>query len=1215
LNTYDPLAEFDQMLEQQRQREATEQRNRPQVDNGGSEAVKPWYQSAFETVDAFVYGVADTVTFGYMDEIGGTLDHKVLGRGESVQDAMNTYRENVAKMAEEYGTSMFLGQLAGGFVPVLGAVGRGASLRSLLVGGAAYGGLYGSGSANGDLSDRAQGAAIGAGLGLALGYTLGGVLIPAAKWGGQHIASVFRHGQTPKLDIELPAPKLATATDAPVPRSSAAPDAPAASPPRTNIITGQADDQLEDGAVLSLKELLGDPGAARAALNKRLGTMSAEEAQKLLARIEQAELSGDVLKDPHYRSLLGLDISDAKIDPDDALRAIGMLEEATEAIRRKAGQKPIGFGQQTREFNERLEEGVVMADLEEAVKASRKGYVDGRIATNAQMLAGITLVRARQQLLPEIKKGVEGARERLAETITKASHMLAVANAIKSNFGRNLGSLRNAGKFALDDGIADDLIEVPSLEALRKRVDSALKDLGDEDMIDLLGRLRTLEDVNKLDDILTNAESAKAFGLWRRTMNSVSTFLKSNALTPATGLFNTISFVGHDFFRNTLAKGRAARRLKLEGRMDEATALRFELDVANGVYWEAHKRGLKALMQRVRWEFWGDVERIAAVAWNGGKAGASRRQAMLDKGYAAPDLREFQQQPRLAVTDTKAFNARMAGGGAFGSLVNRLMATTANVVDATGQASMKLFTGAIDDWGRNFVVVKETYALSARQAIREAMETQAHLGEKEMLDWASKRARELAEMPPADILAKAEAKLLKGEDLDDELVFFAQRDKAVELEAERTLFMDGPQTVIGRASATIAQGADNLVGLRQVQGILLPYIRTPIRLFERGLVSYTPWGAKSKEVQAILNKGGVQAEIVKAQMEIGTWGIGLGMLLGTSGVLKLTNGGFTNTGNLETGAPNRIEIGGKWFEVGRLDPFAITLALGGFLGQALNAGFREGTEYEAQQGFETALSIAWLAIRDSVLEKSYLNGLQDLMEVMFARNEGSAVHGLEKMAINAFTRMIPMAGTWRQINDTIRGQAPEAIGWMDNMLRAIPGAGIYMDPRVDALGNEVESRFMGVAFGDSNSNQGQEISEVTRQLRDLGIDITNLKKADRNGLELTSSELTQLRRIRGKEAQVSGLTMEQALQQLMGDPFFQNLPSKEQKEDMVVELMSKFNEPARQILESRDPNYAANRAAYKSLADYMAMGMSREDARTEAIETNRRYGLQDPDRL
>lgn len=1218
MSEYDPLADFDQRMARRRAEGAAERRQAPRVEREGSSRIG----EAFEVVDSFVYFVADTVTVGYMDEVGSWLDHTVLGQGESVGDRLREYREGVDRMREEHPYAALIGSLVGALVP-FGALTRANSVRQMVLGGGAMGALYGSGSSDAeDLMGRLEGAVTGGLIGAGTGYALGGVLIPAAKWGGGHIAAIFRNGRAPRLEGLEFAPAATRAPDVPsAPRPSTL-DAP--TPTRINTITGAAEDQIEEGALLSLRELLGDPGAARKALQQRLGRMTSEEAQRIANRLEQAELSGEVVSDPHFRSLLGLDISDTEIDTDTAFRAIALLEEAAEAIFEKAGNGRVSFQQQTREFSERLEEGVIMEDLSEALKNASKGYIDGRIATNAQMLAGITLVRAKQQLLPEIKRGVEGAKEQLAETLTKAAHMLAMANGIKSAFGRNLGSLRNAGKFGLDDGIADDLIEVESLEAIRKRVDGALKDLGDDDLVDLLGRIRTLDDVHKIENILTNAEEAQAFGAWRRTMNTVSTFLKSNALTPATGLFNTISFVGHDFFRNHLAKGRAARNLARAGRMDEATALRFELEVGRSVYWAAQRRGLKALFNRVRWEAWGDVERIAAVGWGRGSAASfarGRRQSMLERGYQAPDLREFQQQPRLAVTDTVGFNRRLgelkAGGGAFGNIVYHLQragAVAGNTLDAAGQASMKLFTGAVDDWGRAFITMKETYALSARQAIREAMEQ--GLPQDKMLDYAKRRAVELAEMPPADILAKAEARLAKGLDPDEETLFYARMEKEVDLEADRTLFMDGPQTSGGRASMVVARGADKLVGLGQVEGILLPYIRTPIRLFERGLVSYTPWGKASREVQQALARGGAQAEIVKAQMELGFMGMKLGMLLGTTGVLRLTNGGWQNSGNLEAGPPNRIELpGGVYFEIGRLDPFALTLALGGFLGQALNAGFRDGTEYEAEEGFRTALQIAWLSIRDAVLEKSYLNGLQDLLEVLFAREDGAAMAGVERAALSAFTRIIPASGISRQINDTIRGTAPETVGWMDNMLRAIPGAGLYLDPRVDALGNEVESRVMGLAFGNSETNDSEPITDVTRQLRELGINLRNLRRADPAGFELTSSELTALRRIRATEAlNRNGQTMQEALAELLADPYFLALPNEDQKQDEVVRVMAEFNEPAREILEERDPQYLANRAAFKSLTDYMAEGMSRRDAEAQARDDNQRFGLLSPDR-
>src|SRR3546814_7786056 len=64
-----------------------------------------------------------------------------------------------------------------------------------------------------------------------------------------------------------------------------------------------ADDMVEDGALLTARELLGDPNAARLALTKRIGKLSEEDAVKRSARLLKAEAEGRHAADPHYRSL------------------------------------------------------------------------------------------------------------------------------------------------------------------------------------------------------------------------------------------------------------------------------------------------------------------------------------------------------------------------------------------------------------------------------------------------------------------------------------------------------------------------------------------------------------------------------------------------------------------------------------------------------------------------------------------------------------------------------------------------------------------------------------------------------------------------------------------------------------------------------------------------------------------------------------------------
>lgn len=1190
---------------------------------------------------SFVYGAADTVTFGFLDELGAGADWLLLGK--DYHKALQDNRDQLAETREAHGSAYFAGQLAGGFAPVLGWGGRlkaaatarelNSGLKGMVVAGGVQGALYGAGSADDGVQSRLLGAASGGAMGAAGGYLLGATIIPAAKWSAAATRDMVltRFGKSPRLTSAFSPARVERASGAVAEDLQAArletrgrpiqsQRGPSGPRPTINHLTGAADDVLDEGAILTTRELVGDISAARTAISDRVGKMTVQQAQRFAERLERAELEGGVVDDPHYRSLLGIDVSDHLLDQDTAKQAATLLEEATEAVLEKAGMGTRTTGQNDHAFREAFGAGVTEADTGEALERSRHLINDARIGGHQQMLAALQFTRAKDKYLPKILMGDREARAGLLEALTKSIRIHAEGTAIKAQMARGMADMRwHKGKLAMAEVIDQD-IHIETEASIRKRVDASLRELGEGEFADLMSRLKSLDDMDHVQQVLLNPREAQALGAWRRTLNTLSAFIKSNSLTPASGLFNTIGFVMHDMFRNGAAKRWAARNFEIAGKADEALALRFEMEVGRRVYMAAHKRGISAAMDRLKWEWWSDVERVAGVGLGSNSRAALKatasKVAMVKDGYQAPDVREFEDRARLAITDVSDFNKQMdaIGGGAFGRVVEALHRTRAaatNTLDAAGTATAKVVAGGLDDWGRAFVKTKETYALAARYAIRETM--QLGLPVDETLKLAQKRAVQLAEMPPRDLLDEVETALVNGRELPDDLKFALGLNGQAEKEAERVLFMDGPQTHYGRTAERGAKGLDKAFSLGTVEGILIPYIRTPLRIFERGMVSYTPWAGKAQEVQDILAKGGMEAEIEKARMELGSMVIGMGAMLAGAGAITLTNGGYDNSSNLTGAAPQRLNLpGGGFVEIGRLDPFALTLALGGFIGQAAKT-FQDERQHghEHEEALASAVQIAFLAAREGILEKTYVTGIRDMIKSVFSENDDGFVAGYEKALQSAFSRMIPFAATSRIANDTLHGSAPEAIGWMDNILRAVPGGGLVLPSRVDALGNDVEGRVGGVAFGTTT-----DVDDVTRRVADLGINIQNLKKADPSGFKLTSDELSELRRIRGTEATNSeGETMKEALARLLDNPWFQRLPSKEQQQDEVVEVMRDFNKPARELLAERHPTYAADRAGMKSLADYMAEGMARKDAKAFAVEDVQQMGLPVPERL
>ncbi|WP_313438667.1 hypothetical protein [Novosphingobium sp.] len=1199
-----------------------------------------------DTAGSFMLGVADTITFGFLDEAGAFVDSIGLTDGRenvwnSERDFGDIFGANVdenrailSSAQENHGTAFLTGQVAGALVPIGNKLAAGKGVGGAVLSGAAMGGLYGVGSAEGGFQDRLTGGAVGAAIGGLGGYILEGMVMPVGRLGFDKVRTMFKRGAPINMESSLIPPSIRReAVDVLDTAPASAAKAPTKDPLGldTSVKLGAREsisDTIEDGALISARELLGEPGAARAAITKRLGKLSGVEAQKLYSRIEQAEADGSVLTDPHYRSLLGIDLGDTELTTDEVVRAAEAFEFATQKLAEKAGIKPRTVKGMESEVGKELKKGVTLGDLEEAFEQSQKGYIKTRIAQHVMFSTTAKVIRLRTELLPDVLKGVEGSRDKLAEELTDAAHRFAIARGIVSNAGRALSILSHGTRARMVD-VADDIYELESREAISKRVQGSLRELDDEGLSHLLSQVRTMADSDKLADVLMNPERAAAVTAWTRTLNSVSLFLRSNALTPATGLFNTVGFVLNDFFRNDLAKSWAARGMVKGGQVEAGLALKLERDTGRAVYWKAHKAGLKALMKRVQWEFWGDVERIAGVGWGTGVVAAKARlkkTTMLADGFVPPELREFRERLRLNVADVGEFNTRIdgareaAGDSALANIVyhlQRARAVTANVVDAGGSFGMKLFTGAVDDWGRNFVRVKETYAQATRFATREAVE--AGVPQERLGSYVQTRAQELAELPTADLLQRVDAALLAADGpLTGEGEFLADLHKIVEDEADRVLFMDGPQSELGKASAAFFDKVPALL-----TAVFVPFVRTPIRLFEQGVVNYGPLAARSAEVQDILARGAragatadekLAATLEQARVEVGTMVFQSGLALGLVGGVTATNGGFDSSGNLDAGPANRINLpGGGFFEFGRVDPFAFTLGMGAMVGQAFKEGFADGTEYDQQQALITGLSTAYLAARDSILDKSYLKGLQDLVELASAEDLEKALGIAERTAGGSVGRMVPFGGISRQINETFRSSSIEAVGFMDQLLRHIPGAGWGMAPRVDPLGDEVKSRAGGVQFGNSELTEGGPMSDVKRELRRLKIDISTIRKSDPDGFSLTSEELSEVRKIRGKEAvNDRGQTMEEALSELFADPWFRTLPSKDQKRSEVVATMREFNKPAWEILEERSPGFASKRQYTKSLADYMAEGMSRRDAQTSAREDVAAYGLPEP---
>lgn len=1147
------------------------------------------FSSLLQTVDDNVRLLANGMTFGYADKWAARAN--ALFSGRTRQEEQKAERQRTAVARNDNGIDVpYLGKVApaeiiGGVVSPANKLGMGIkSIRGMAALGTADAFVSGMGYSDeetwsGTVDDGVRMAPWGA-LG---GFVVGGAIKAAPK-------AVALVRKRKPADVH---PKSEGA--APV-RSEADPMTGRVGHDGNNYAEAATGSKLkslepEDASMVTAEQLKLSPEDAVRSAQAKIAAMTEDQAEAWVARVEAAENSGELLDDPHYRSILQVDISDVAVSPEKLIAAVNAAEEIHEAVLDRVATRKVTTTQVDKDIRKALSAGIGDEELTGLVSRADQSIRDARTATILMTRAGVAAVDALERYSKGVAEQTTDAAKGFKEDLSRALYVYAHGAAVRSKQGRALqiGQERNG----LLGDTAEDLWDLDEVQ-IAGQLEETFNALGPNGVQTVLRRLKSGDDLDDIFDILARPARAKAVSMFQRTTGSFEAFLKSNALTPITAVTNGLGAVLHDTFRNGLARRWAAARLSRDGKELEALGLRLELEAANEVYAKAHLIGLKAMLDRIRFDLWDSVEGIAGVGFGSGKVrlkASASKQALEAKGTFSTGVREVSSQNparRLRINDIDGFNQRMdelTSQGGFGQVwasAQRVGAVALNTMDAAGTMSGRLFTGAIDEWGKGFTVFKEKYALAARSSVREAID--AGVDAADIPDFVRRRTVAKVELPDEQMWAEVEEAMLRGVDPDPEVRDWLARRAAVEQEAVKVTLMDGPQTAVGKASAELLGKVDRL-------GIVMPYIRTPIRLLERGLIDYTPLGGLAKEGRAIIAAGGPDAAMFKAQMEVGTVVAAIGLGLGASGLMVVTNGEWGSARNLE-GEPNlRLQIGDFHVELGRLDPFVTTLALGAMWGQAGKEGFTDYEQYaDYEQAKQAGLATLGLGFKDAVLSKSYLRGLKDTIDMLL---DGSP-NKVEKLGASVASRMVPMAGSQKLINDTVRTNASEAVSISDALYRNIIGLGLGLPTKRNALGDPIEGRDLGVSVGLSNDT----LDDVGLKLKELGLNLSDVKKTDPKGFRRTASQLDRLRELRGTVAlDKEGRTMREALRQLLASADFAEMGSKAAQQDMVAEVVRAFNKPAIELLEGEDGKYAAKRAAHVTFEEYLAQGEALTSAR------------------
>ena len=180
------------------------------------------------------------------------------------------------------------------------------------------------------------------------------------------------------------------------------------------------------------------------------------------------------------------------------------------------------------------------------------------------------------------------------------------------------------------------------------------------------------------------------------------------------------------------------------------------------------------------------------------------------------------------------------------------------------------------------------------------------------------------------------------------------------------------QEKLGNIGSWIESGRHAVPALHFV----IPFVRTPTNIF-RITLEHTPFAPMSKQFREEIKAGGARMNTALSQVMVGS-------MLGAAAYMAAAAGLLTGGGDPEKEARKRrreldipdyaIKINGKWYEFRRMEP------LGTLLGMAADAA--EVSKYMTKEENEHVAMMISLAFSQAVLNKTYMRGLNDLLNVM-----------------------------------------------------------------------------------------------------------------------------------------------------------------------------------------------------------------------------------------
>jgi hypothetical protein len=378
-----------------------------------------------------------------------------------------------------------------------------------------------------------------------------------------------------------------------------------------------------------------------------------------------------------------------------------------------------------------------------------------------------------------------------------------------------------------------------------------------------------------------------------------------------------------------------------------------------------------------------------------------------------------------------------------------------------------------------------------------------------------------------------------------------------------------------------SEGVRSLLGKWDPGGIIVPFVKTPLRIIETGVQDFSPLGVLFKSTREKLTSGGPESVTTAAKMLMGTMLLLEGYNGAAAGNIVGYDGGPRSTARLERPSYSQ-KVGDKWIDFSRFDPLSFTLGAGADLYQFEQAEKlrNENSVAPSPELIQLANAFFMTAVQ-GVLSKSWLTSLNNWAQLTSPdRADGAAQAlwaGLEQ-------RFVPMSGLQKAIAQEGTGHIKQTQTLLDRYKQSWAMFNDTLpDKRDSVLGEPVSyDRVAGFRVA------GHEDDPVKRELGKLAFQLPPDVRTI-NGVGLTADQMEKMKELQGK-ADLGG-TIRDRLSDLFSSPEYQDM-TQAQKVDAVQQYRSMYQQYAKQQLLAQDPQLNANVQAQRMVRMWQQIGVA-----------------------